>query len=126
MDTIRKFINSKPWLGWGIAVLFLGVCLFLVYRMNTSRDPYSLERMSEVVTIKCFETGEEWTMNRGMMEKSLRNRGSNLNPGDGIPNPKTGRLTGFPINKTEWESTIARINKEKEQVRGDKTTSRQK
>jgi hypothetical protein len=116
MNKLRQFVNSKPWLGWTLAAALLVLSIVLYYRLSGKNDPYSVERMSEMVTIKCVETGDEWTMNRGMMEKTLRERGTVLSPSEGLPNPKTGRLTGFPFNKSEWEATIARINQEKQDV----------
>ncbi len=116
LQRLRQFINGKPWLGWAVAAVMLILSIVLYYRLSGKGDPYSVERLSQTVTIKCIETGDEWTMNRGMMEKTLRYRGAVLNPTEGLPNPKTGRLTGFPFNKSEWEATIARINKEKQEL----------
>ncbi len=64
--------------------------------------------MTKEVTIRDRETGDEWTMTRGQMEKVLWGRPSPLNPQEGLVNPKTGKPNGFPI--TQWEETIKRIN----------------
>src|SRR5678815_2321109 len=103
MNRIREFLNSKPWLGWVLAVAFLGLSIILYYRISGGGETYSVERMSEMVTLKCAETGEEWEMSRGMMERELRSRAGSLDSSQGIINPKTGKPTGFPFRKSEWE-----------------------
>jgi hypothetical protein len=88
--------------------VLLLVAAFLAYRSAWGGgNPYSLDRLSEDVVIKDRETGEEWVIKRGRMEAMLRDRGSNLDPNVGLPNPNTGKMTGFP--KSEWESTIDRL-----------------
>lgn len=116
LERVRRFMNSKPWLGWVFAALMLVVSLLLYNRLSGRGETYSVDRMSEVLTIKCAETGEEWTMSRGMMEKELRNRGASLDPSEGLTNPKTGKRTGFPFSKSSWEETVERINREKKEV----------
>src|SRR5262245_9438458 len=106
---IRQFINSKPWLGWALAGVLLLVAVSMYFGLRKSAGPYSVERMSERVTIKCIETGDEWEMTRGMMERELRGRGASVDPSEGITNPKTGKRTGFPFNKSDWEATVERI-----------------
>src|SRR5688572_8394137 len=116
MKRVRDFLNSKPWLGWVIAGCFIVLSLVLFFRLSGRGATYSVERMSETVTLKCVETGDEWEMTRGLMERQLRSRGSSLDPSQGIINPKTGKPTGFPFSKSEWEETVARLNKEKKEV----------
>jgi hypothetical protein len=116
MNRIRQFLNSKPWLGWVLAVVFLALSAVLYYRISGKGETYSVEHMSEIVTLKCSETGDEWTMTRGAMELQLRNRTGTIDPSQGIINPKTGRATGFPFRKSEWEETVSRLNREKEEA----------
>jgi hypothetical protein len=118
MKRVRDFLNDKPWLGWAIAGVFLVVSIALYLSLSGRGDTYSVERMSEKVTLKCIETGDEWTMTRGLMERELRSRTGSLDSSQGIINPKTGRPTGFPFSKSEWEETIKRLNKEKEEPGG--------
>lgn len=118
MKRVRDFLNDKPWLGWVIAGVFLLLSIGLYIRLSGGRATYSVERMSEKVTLKCIETGDEWTMTRGLMERELRSRTGSLDPSQGIINPKTGRPTGFPFSKSEWEETIKRLNKEKDEPGG--------
>jgi hypothetical protein len=116
MKRIRDFINSKPWLGWAIAGVFLLLSVVLYFSISGRGDTYSVERMSETVTLKCAETGEEWTMTRGLMERQLRSRTGSLDASQGIINPKTGKPTGFLFSKSEWEETVDRLNKERREV----------
>lgn len=115
-DTIRKFINDRPWLGWAFAGVVL-VASFFVYRaLSGKNDPYSVDRLSEIVTLKCIETGFEWQMSRGDMERELRSRVGMCKPEDGLQNPQTGKFTGFPFDKSEWTETIERLNGERQEV----------
>lgn len=108
---IRDLLKSKPWLGWTTAGVLLVVAAFLAYRSAWgAAAPYSIDRLAQTVTIKDRETGEEWTMQRGYMEAMLRDRGGKIDPNVGLPNPKTGKMTGFP--KSEWETTVERIKSE--------------
>jgi len=116
IQKLRKFINSKPWLGWALASVFLIGAIVMYYSLSNRGGKYGAERMGEQVTIRCSETGDEWTITRGLLEKALRGRGETVDPNEGLVNPKTGRPTGFPIDST-WKETIDRINKEKEQIK---------
>lgn len=111
--SVRDFLKSKPWMGWAMAAGLLLVCALVWYRsLNAGSNEYSVDRMTQVVTIRDRETGEEWTMPRGRMEQYLWDRPLPIDPAQGLPNPKTGKLTGFP--KSEWESTVDRISSERD------------
>ncbi len=113
-DQFRKFINDRPWMGWVVAGVILVGSIF-VYRYLSGRgDPYSVDRLSEMITLKCSETGYEWQMNRGEMELELRSRAGMIKPGEGLMNPQTGKFTGFPFSKASWEETIGRLNRERQ------------
>lgn len=114
MEKLRKFVNERPWLGWVVAVAMLGVSLFIYQNLSGANDPYSVDRLSEMVTLKCSETGHEWEMTRGEMELQLRQRQGMAKPTDGIVNPQTGKPTGFPFSKSDWEATITRLNAERQ------------
>jgi hypothetical protein len=110
---IRDFLRSKPWLGWVLAAVLLFVCGWVWYRsLLGGSNLTSVDRMAQEITIKDRETGEEWTIARGRMELYLWERQMPIDPNQGLPNPKTGKLTGFP--KSEWESTVDRITRERE------------
>jgi hypothetical protein len=111
--SVRDFLKSRPWMGWGLAAGLLLVCVLVWYRsLNAGSNATSVDRLSQTVTIRDRETGEEWTIARGRMEQFLWDRPLPIDPSQGLPNPKTGKLTGFP--KSEWESTVDRISKERE------------
>jgi hypothetical protein len=110
--SIRDFLKSKPWAGWAVAGVLIVVTGWVWYRsLGGGADPYTLGRMTETITIRDRETGDEWTMQRGRFEQALWDRPLPIDPSQGVANPKTGKLTGFP--KSEWESTIDRISRER-------------
>lgn len=112
MQRLRELLQKHAWVGWALALVLLVLTVVFYTRLSSDGGTYSIERMSETLTIKCAETGEEWTIKRGIAEKQLRARGEQLNPLEGLPHPTTGKLTGFPKNSV-WEETISRLNKEK-------------
>ncbi|HLO42470.1 MAG TPA: hypothetical protein VK176_15715 [Phycisphaerales bacterium] len=114
MEKVRNFINQNPWLGWVVAGAILVVSIFIYNSLSGRNDPYSVDRLSEMVTLKCSETGYEWEMTRGEMELQLRQRRGMSNPNEGILNPQTGKPTGFPFSKSDWEETIKRLNAERQ------------
>ncbi len=110
---IRDILKSKPWAGWAVAGVLIVVCGWVWYRsLSGGADPYTLGRMTQTITIRDRETGDEWTMQRGRFEQALWDRPLPIDPSQGVANPKTGKLTGFP--KSEWESTIDRISRERQ------------
>lgn len=113
MINIREQMEKKPWLGWSVAGVLLLVAVFIYIRRSSNDDPYSPERMTEMVTIKFTDTGDEIEIPRGRLDKELRGRGGALDPSQGVINPKTGAATGFPFNKREWEDWIKRVNEDK-------------
>jgi len=98
-----------------LATIAFAIAGWLIVRTVVSGAPRdSVEYLSEDITIRCDETGEEWTMNRGRLERDLYTRSGVLDPSIGIPNPTTGKTTGFPVDRElEWDRVIARINAEK-------------
>ena len=113
MINIREQMEKKPWLGWSVAGVLLLVAVFIYVSRSSNSDPYSPERMTEMVTIKFTDTGDEIEIPRGRLDKELRGRGGALDPSQGVINPKTGAATGFPFNKKEWEDWIKRVNEDK-------------
>jgi hypothetical protein len=121
---IRSYLKSKPWMGWALAGVLVLVCAWVWYRSLKSGDnEYSVSRMTQKVVIRDRETGEEWTMPRGQMEQFLWDRPLPIDPSQGLPNPKTGKFTGFP--KSEWESTVDRISQEREATAGPQGRAKQ-
>ena len=117
MPSVRELLNKAPWAGWAVAGVLLLAAVFLFIRGQRSNDPYSPDRMQEMVTIRYSDTGDEVTMPRGRMDKQLRDQGATLDPSKGLINPKTGQPTGFLFDKEEWEGMIARINAEKAEAK---------
>lgn len=109
---IREVIRSKPWVGWAVAGVLLVVAVVVYMRPMGSRSAYTLDQLDQDVVIRDRETGEEWTIKRGRLEAILWEREGRLDPDVGLPNPKTGTLTGFP--KSDWEETVERINRDRE------------
>ncbi len=105
---LRDAINQKPMLGWGLAAVLAVATAYFAYRGLTAGETREL---TENVTIRCRETGKEWTMTRGAMEKQLYMRPYPLNPDEGLPNPDTGKPTGFPVD--DWKKAIEEINAER-------------
>jgi hypothetical protein len=112
VDSIRAFLNRNPWLGWVFAAAMLVISIVMYYRLGHSGDSTTAERMSEMVTIRSTENGEEWKLRRGMMEKLLASRPVPIDPLVGLPSPTTGKPTGFPVDR-DWEETIDRLNKDR-------------
>jgi hypothetical protein len=109
---VREALQSKPWIGWAVAAVALLLAALVWYRAGRgSLNEYTFDRLTEDVTIRDRETGEEWVMKRGRVEQILWDRAGALDPNEGIPNPTTGKPTGFP--KSDWESTVERINRDR-------------
>ncbi|HMN39878.1 MAG TPA: hypothetical protein PKE29_03470 [Phycisphaerales bacterium] len=109
MNRLREFLRKSPMLGWGMAAVLM---LFAAYMLYTRLNPKDeTQQLTQMVTIRCSETGDTWTVPRGIMEKELYLRPFPLDPNQGMVNPKTGRPTGFPVDA--WKETIDRINYER-------------
>ena len=117
---LRNVINEKPVVGWAVAAVLAVVAVYLAFfRGGTSSgDRPSISDLKSDVTIRDIETGETWTMNRGELEKYLFSRAydRNLDPSLGLPNPTTGKLSGFPELRGGWEDLVTRINTEVAEV----------
>jgi hypothetical protein len=114
--SVRDFIQKRPWLGWGVAIVVLAFAIWNTLRGPSGGSVYSPESMREMVTIKFTDTGDEIEIPRGRLDKELRGRGSTVDPAQGLTNPKTGQPTGFPYDKRDWQGMIERINKEKSAI----------
>lgn len=112
MASLRRFLQDRPMLGWGIAAALLLVAAAMVYTRLSGES--ETEQLTEMVTIRCSETGDEWQVLRGVMEKELYLRSYPLDPTQGLVNPKTGKPTGFPVDA--WKQTVDRINAERASV----------
>jgi hypothetical protein len=97
---MREYLKKHPWLGWVVAAVCLLGSGVVLFRTTTAETP--LDRLSENVTIRCTETGQEWTMRRGSFERLLMSHPGALDPGKGIPSEfAEGRLTGVLVDKDD-------------------------
>jgi len=114
---IRDTLNQKPMVAWTIAAVAIAVAGFMVLRSGSSNVPDSVERRSQMVTIRDTETGDEWTMNRGQFERLLLLQQGRIDLNGGIPSKfSDGRPTGVLVDKNDWEQTVKRINTLKDKV----------
>lgn len=105
-------MQNNPMAGWVVAaVLMLAAALALWRQFGRSTETTEL---AEMITIRCIETGKEWKVPRGVMEKELYLRDFPVDPNKGLINPDTGKFTGFPVDA--WKETVERVNAERSQV----------
>ncbi len=106
MNRLREFMQKSPMMGWAMAALLMLFAAFMLYTRLNPKD--ETRQLTEMVTIRCSETGETWKVQRGIMEKELWLRPYPVDPNQGIVNPKTGKPTGFPVDA--WKETVEQIN----------------
>ena len=100
-----------------LAVVAIALGGVFIYRSIANAPPGSPESLTKDVTVRCTDTGEEWTMSRGRIEQALYMRPGMIDPAEGLTNPETGKPTGFPTNKSrDWDEVIERINAEKRAI----------
>lgn len=99
-------MRQNPMAGWGVAALLMLVAAVMVYTRLTAKSESA--QLTELVTIRCTETGETWQVPRGVMEKELWLRPYPVDTNEGLANPKTGKRTGFPVDA--WKETVQNIN----------------
>ena len=108
---MRDFFQKRPWVAWVIAVISVAFAGVMYIRGMSNNAPDSISRLSEMVTIRCTETGKEWQMNRGQFERLLMTQDGLIDPNKGIPSKfADGRPTGVLVDKKDWEETVKRIN----------------
>ncbi|MCA9300686.1 MAG: hypothetical protein KDA28_16570, partial [Phycisphaerales bacterium] len=106
MERLRTFLNSHAWIGWVVAVVALGLAASFALGVFRPERPDSVERRSEDVTIRCTETGNTWTMNRGEFERLLLTTPGPIDPESGIPSRfAEGRPTGVLVDDSDWRAT---------------------
>jgi hypothetical protein len=115
MESIRQLLQ-KPAVGWSVAGLAILFSLWLFWRGMFARGTYDMARMTEKVTIRFADTGDEVELTRGEFEEQLRRLGQDLKADQGILNPKTGKPTGILIAAREWQETVNRLNQERAEM----------
>lgn len=111
--SLRDSMNQRPWIGYVIVGLLIAAGAFAFFRFG-SGGADDISRLSQKITIRDAQTGDEWTVLRADMELGLiqqSNRGV-LDPSRGLVNEKTGKPNGFPVDGS-WASTVERINQER-------------
>lgn len=108
---IRETLNEKPMIGRTIAFLAIAAAIYFAFRAGSNKAPDSLERRSQMVTIRDTLTGDEWEMNRGRFERLLLTQQGQIDPNGGIPSKfSDGKPVGVLVDKNDWEETVERIN----------------
>lgn len=119
MQHFRNFLNENAWVGWVIALVAVAVAVAFATGTFRTEPADGIARRSEDVTIRCTETGETWTMNRGQFERLLLTMPGAVDPDAGIPSKfAQGRLTGVLVDDKDWKATVERINEQKEMFGG--------
>lgn len=117
---LRETLNDKPIIGRTLAVVAIFFAAYFMFRALNSSEPDSMERRSEMVTIRDTETGDEWEMNRGQFERLLLLQQGKIDPNGGIPSQfSDGKPVGVLVDKNDWEETVQRINAMKDQFGSD-------
>lgn len=112
MKALREFMQKNPMMGWALAALLtLGAAAVVITRVGAKSET---QQLTQMITIRCTETGDTWQVLRGVMEKELYLRPYPIDPNQGLINPKTGKPTGFPIDA--WKETVERVNIERSEV----------
>ncbi|MBL8887225.1 MAG: hypothetical protein JNK16_11225 [Phycisphaerales bacterium] len=115
MDSIRNLLQ-KPAVGWSVAGLAILVALWFFWQGMFAKGTYDLSRMTEKVTIRFADTGDEMVLTRGEFEEQLRRMGQDLKADQGIVNPKTGKPTGILVAARDWQETVNRLNQERAEM----------
>lgn len=125
MAGIRSVLSNNPKIGWGVAaVFFVAAAALLVVQLRGSGPADSIERRSEEVTLRCTESGEEWTMTRGQFERNLLLYDGELSQDGMLPSPHAdGRLTAILVDRSDWRETVERINAMKAEYGGRRRSS---
>ncbi len=111
MANYKEWFKDNPIVAGGLVVI-AALAVYFAWRQFSAPGNATLhDTLTQIVTIRDKETGDEWEMPRGRMEQLLWDRPAPVNPNEGIVNPKTGKPNGFPIS--QWEETIKRINAER-------------
>ena len=117
---IRSAMTDNPKLGWGLALVFFLIAGAVIFsRLSSSGPPDSVERLSQDVTLRCTETGTEWTMNRGQFELQLLTYQGELSEDGMFPSPHAdGRPVAILVDRKDWAETVERINAARETYGG--------
>ena len=102
---ISEQISRRPAVKWTV-VGVLGLAVVVAAWRAIPRGGEQAEVMAPV-TVTCRETGKVWTMRTAEIERQLISRKFPLNREEGLKNPDTGKLTGFPEG---WEEICLKVD----------------
>lgn len=117
MDALRRLLRERPIVGWIVAAIAIAVAVYFAFFSAPRNTMYAPDMMRQMVTIRFSDTEDTIEIPRGTLLRDMARGGKTIDPTQGIINPKTGKPTGFPFDKGEWEAMVARINKDLESVR---------
>lgn len=101
------------WIVFGVLTV---IALGLMLRAFTSGS--DIEELTSDVVIRYEDTGDEVKMNRGQFERALLARLHQkelIDAAVGLENPKTGKATGFPVDRAFWNKMIEDVKTMKAQ-----------
>lgn len=118
--SIRETLSEKPvlkWLAFGGVTIVVLLIVFRTSILGGGGERPSISELRSDMTIRDAESGDTWTMTRADVERELFLRAHKgvLDTKIGLPNPKTGTLTGFPSE--DWEDMVARIQESVAEVK---------
>ncbi len=117
MNKIRTILQQKPFVGWIVAGVLALVAVYFATSGSRTKQMYTPDSMTEMLTIRYADTGTEATIPRGrLLRDLLDSNDGKLDPTKGHINPETGKPTGFPFNKELWDGMVAQVNADRERV----------
>ncbi len=105
---VRDLTKQNPWIGYAVLG---GVVLLVVLVLSvrfTGGDP-APQALAADVTIRFEDDGKQMQMARGRVEQVMWDRPMPLDPGEGLENPETRKLTGFYPDRAEWKKMVEGI-----------------
>ncbi len=108
---LTKIQERSPVVAWAVVGSLLLAGAWLVVRSLTKSSMHA--DLAGPLIIRFEDTGEQIEMIRGMFEQDMLGRASAgpVDPAVGVFNPKTGKPTGFPVDREYWISLVESLNK---------------
>lgn len=111
MLRMRDWLKENSVVGYAlVALLLCGAIGLMVTRLAR---PSEGEELAQFLDVKDSESGETWKVPLGAIERNLHGRSLPIDPKEGLPNPTTGKPTGFP--EKDWEKIVQRVMAERQQ-----------
>ncbi len=106
---LRDTMQERPWIGWTVVGVLIVIGAVLLVRQIGGGDP--TVELSQDVTLRYEDTGDEQKVNRGQFESLLMQLSAKgeLKIDEGMTNPKTGKKTGFPVDRAYWDRIVPAI-----------------